>query len=650
MNRAHLLARVVFAVAGVVGFGVAAQRAPLYTDVTAEKLRQLPPEAREVVDAAVERGPVVIEAFVSDRVPSELEPARTRLLSLLGELGRMAQASDGRLAVRVRSPEPFTEDADDAAQNYGVAPAPMLLDDGARADVFLGFNVRSGSREQVVAQVPPGANVAYELTRAIDAVTQTDKVTVGIVATPVKIMGDFDLQSRRRIPPWAWTEALRKQYDIRIADLARPDALEGDRAPQVLIVPQLAALDQPSLDALKGWVDQGKPALITWDPLTAFAAGQSASEAPPPQMGGGKPPPPKGDSKAFLAHVGVVADDTKVLYDTFNPHPGLGLGDVPQVLFMSDRPDGTKAIGDDPVVAGLFEVAAMFAGEIGPADGVGSDQFVPLLSTGTTAGTSNYADHVQRSFLGVQGPIPSAKRNPVDGVQHVVAARVKTVAEGGTARNLIVFADLDMFANQFFALEARGAEELRFDNTVLAMNAIDDLTGKSDLLAVRARRPMLRPLSKVDELTEEARHRREAQIEIANDNADDGIKDAQKALDEAVAKVRERTDLDDNAREVLIQSAEVQQNRKLNQKMRAIERDKARELQRISAEHDREVDQVRSSIRALTVVLPPIPALLLGGLVLFRRRQQERDTIPQSRRASGSANAKESKDAKGGAS
>lgn len=143
---------------------------------------------------------------------------------------------------------------------------------------------------------------------------------------------------------------------------------------------------------------------------------------------------------------------------------------------------------------------------------------------------------------------------------------------------------------------------------------------------------MYRRLTRVDAMTKEARTKREAAIEAANKKADADLKTAQEALEAAVKAINDRADLDETTKAVLLKSAEEAENRRLAAKREAIGRDKAKAVARVEAEHLREVDAVQNQIRLVAVLVPPIPALLMGAVLFGRKRRREHESIPSARK------------------
>jgi len=244
----------------------------------------------------------------------------------------------------------------------------------------------------------------------------------------------------------------------------------------------------------------------------------------------------------------------------------------------------------------------------------------------------------QRHMLfGLQGPMMAPNRTMVAEPQ-VLAARVSAGGETKT-KNVIVIADLDLFGDQFFVLNERGGDqdgdgvdEIHFDNVAFLMNAIDTLSGDVGLVDLRGRKSKYRRIDRVDEMTKEASARRNEEIKTASTTAENDIKEAQAALDAAVKKINDDASLDETTKAVMLKSAEEAENRRLNAKREKIQRDKVRAIERTQTEHLAAVRAVEDKIRGLAVLVPPIPAILLGGFIFLRKRRREQDAIPSSRK------------------
>lgn len=644
--RVHRFIRFTAIAVTAVSLTYMAQRANVRADVTAENLNQVTPATRALIDDITPARPVAIHAFVSREVSRDYVTVRARLLSVLREME--ARGTEG-LTIRIVEPTSFSDEAVEAEEKYGIRPQVVANRDGDRVQemqVFLGVAVVSGPREQTIPFIDRGMSPEYELVRALRTVTQEKQKVVGVLRTDATIMGNFDLQARRQQPAWRVIGELKKQYEVRSLN-------PGAEIPQdvdVLLVPQMSSMTTAQLGFLKQYIDAGRPALLTVDPMPLFDLKLSPSEPmlPPPgqnqgmfgmQDQGGEP---KGDYLGFLEQIGVTWESDKIVFDTDNPHPRFA-GSPPHVVFVTERPDGTKPFNEqDPVVSGIDEVVVLFGGAIKPAAGFES-QFVPLLQTGTRGGFHRFGEMTDRHMLfGLQGPILPRQRTMTDTSQ-VIAAHITAGESSGEAaskgKNVIVVADLDIFGDQFFILNERGGDldgdgidDLSFDNVPFLLNAIDALTGDAGLVALRGRKAQYRRMTTMDALTSDADDKRNAEIEAANAKAEVELKGAQEALDAAVKKIEDDATLDETTKAVLLKSREEAENRRLAGKREQIERDKGRALKATENERDKAVESVRARVRLLASALPLLPPILLGFVIWLRKRGREAVSIPSSRK------------------
>ena len=649
-----------------------AHRSHIRADITSEGLSRISAQTRELIDSIGTDKPVMITAYVSKEVPQPYVGHRARLLNLLREL----EASGNQaLTVRIFEPEPYSDKAQEAADNYGIVPQQLLNAEAGRMgamSVFLGLAFSSGPREEVISFLDRGLSVEYELARALQTVVQNKKRVVGILRTDAHLTGNFDMATRRQQPAWRIVEELEKQYEVRSVNPGAEIAKDVD----VLLVPQISSMSQPQLDHVRTYLNAGRPALVVADPMPVFDVRLSPTEPmlPPPGQGGGfggmgmqqNQAEPKGDYKGLLSSFGVEWSDTRIIYDSENPNPRFS-GTPPQMLFLTRSADGSPLTGGDTAVDGLAQVVSIYGGDLRAKPG-SELKFQPLLTTGPRSGYHSFDDLVDRgNFLtGLQGPVRPRSRGVVSNEYHVLAARIsgelpssdrgeeekdekaeegkdesETNGEKGDAKsaNLIVLADLDMFSDTFFAYHERGGDvdgdgliDIRFDNVTFLLNCIDILAGDERFIELRRRQPEFRRLERVDEYTKEARREREEKLAAANIEAEAQLKEAQAALDAKIEEIRGRSGIDETTKAIMASQAQQAESRRLQLRQEQINREKEKQIAKIETEHLREVDKVQNGMRLSAILLPPIPAIFMGLYIYARKRRRESSTIPSSRK------------------
>lgn len=640
----HHGARLAALVVAAIAVNAILGRAGVRLDVTAEGLHSLSGETRALIADIPEDRPVFVQAFVSPEVPEQYVAARENLLDVLEDIDSIG---GGRIEVRIQDAEPYTEQARDARETFGITSRQVPNLASARtslADVFMGVAFTSGPREQVIPFMDRGLSAEYEITRSIRVVTEADRKRIGVVSTGLSVLGGMDFQTMRSSPEWSVVAELKKQYEVESVD---PD-LSIDPELDALVVLQPSSLSQPQMDRVAESIRAGTPALLLVDPLPIV----DVSQAPAAQGGdtglaallGGATPPPtdNGDVGAFLDGLGVRWNSGEIAWDAYNPHPDLA--HLAQEIVFVGAGNGNEAAfnRDDPASAALEELVFLYPGHIAAAAGTGLD-FEPLVRSGFVSGALAYFQLVQQTLFGLQLN-PSPPHVP-DENDYVVAAHVRgspapagdgaTEAdqeEAGGDIDVIVIADVDFISEQFFQIRAEAPGDLDFDNVTFFLNAMDQLVGDPDFITLRSKRPRHRTLGRVEERTRgflEARIEGEEQAEA---DADAALAEAQQRLDERVEAVRQRTDLDAQTKQIMARNLQEAENRRFEVLQANIEQEKQSRINASQEEMEERIRQIENNIRTFAVLLPPLPVFGAGIAIFLRRRRKEREGAEAARR------------------
>ena len=420
---AHHLVRAVAIGVALVSLGVIASRLSVRVDVTAEQLHSLSDETRELLDELPQDRPVFIQAFISPEVPEPFVQTRSNLVSILEEIDALGGS---RVEVLIQDTQPFTDAAREARETFGILPRPIRNVSTARSEVeevFLGVAFTCGAEEQVIGFFDVGLPAEYEIMRSIRVVARTARKRIGVVATMANLFGGMNFQQSQFTPQWSVVTELRKQYDVVEISPEQPITQDVD----ALLVPLPSSLQTDEQGFVADYIRSGKPALILVDPLPAVNPTLSPTE----WVGDGNPftyppgqprPGPRGNVRQWLMDLGVEWEPTRVLWDSYNPHPELA--HMPEdVVFLgpgNENPDTFNL--ESPMTTQLQELVFLFAGSLDAVEDA-RYEFEPLLRTGTASGSNGYFSLVRSTFFGPQvNPNPPRQPDPDD---HVIAARVR---------------------------------------------------------------------------------------------------------------------------------------------------------------------------------------------------------------------------------
>jgi hypothetical protein len=273
-------------------------------------------------------------------------------------------------------------------------------------------------------------------------------------------------------------------------------------------------------------------------------------------------------------------------------------------------------------------------------------KFVPLVqSASKSAGTVPVGRMLNplegyESRSGGLSPFRSLFYQPSEKQQYVLAAHIQGTPCGASVPiNVVLAADADMVGNQFFEWrEQRGDPEqdidINFDNITFALNALDVLAGDDRFLEIRKRRPQHRTLEGFDAHTRAAREESARAGEQQRKEHDDGIKNAVKEVE---AKRKEtslrgmRQGLGMLEREQMVENEVENVRRKQQDKERENHETYEEEIRKINDALDAKILNMQKKYKLWAVIIPPIPPLLVAGIVFLNRRAKEREGVSKKR-------------------
>jgi ABC-2 type transport system permease protein len=633
----HYAARALALVVAMIALQTLVARAGARVDLTAERLHTLSKESKKLVRDISSDRPVFIQAYVSKDVPRAYVQTRENVLSFLREFDA---AGGNRVHLIVHETEPYSNEARDAREKFGIQPVDVPETEGTTAGVkkmFLGVAFTCGGEEDVIPFFDRGLPAEYEIARSIRVVARTQRKRIGLVTTQVRLMGGLDFNTFQSTPPWPVVPELQKQYEV--VQIAPGDSITESVDALVIALP--SSLSQEEMNNVQEAVARGVPALLIDDPVPVFDVGlapneESGANVNPFMRNRGPQPQPKGGINTFLGNFGILWNKTQIVWDQYNPHPELA-NLPPEVVFVGRGNENAGSFNDTFAASrGMQEVVFLFPGSVTKA--VDSKfNFEPILKTSTVSGTTEYSQVVSKSFFGI-GLMPYQGPRYSTGADYTVAAHItgQSVAGGDTTRaNIIFISDLDFISDQFFEIRRRGIENLNFDNVSFFLNCIDVLVGDDSFVELRRRRVQHRTLTTVEARTRAYAEKRSKEEQQAQAEAQSALAEAQQRLDAKVAEVSSRTDLDATTKQIMTRNLQEAETRRFDASKAAIEADRDLKIERSKEEMESQVRRIQSGIKTLAGLLPPIPVFVVGILIFVRRQRREREGAAAAHRLRG---------------
>lgn len=646
----RVLASTVLAIS-VVGF---LRDHDLRFDCTEEKLSALSPETIKLLNEIDAPYPIVIEARLSAQVPREYVQTKLNIISNLNEFKNRSKSP---IFLDIRDVAPNTREAYRLERQYDARPRKVVFSSRGQLreeSIFMTIIFRCGSRSVVIPFLNKGLSVEYELISSIRNVSAATKKRIGILKTDAGVTGRVDDFGREIQKPWPIVEELSKQYIVETVDPSL--RLEPGKYDAILAFQPSSLGTIEELNFINA-VRQGQPTAIFEDPLPIFLdflPGTIEKRRPTPMN---PLPPLKGEINMLWAALGIKFCGADVLWKNYNPYPKLaGLSE--EYLFVDKRPIRYSLDGDadasnssqeersfaafnpnEPVVASLEHILFPFVGYIEKADN-SETNFIPLIST-EAGGYSAVEDVAQMGIrtqsrnrlkrdaayalaARITGSVPKAFRVPQSTLEASKSSRAPEY-------NVIVVADVDMATPGFFTLREMGTDvrsgvSFDFDNIAFVLNAIDELTGEESLVSIRSRRPRHRTLARIEEATRKIRDRAAvAQIAYAKEFEEERRKE-EANLQKTIQELSER---DQSSKELSREeSVELQSSIvAAQQRLAAVLDEKKRKYDGRVEEEQREVNeyvrQTQGRYKTYAAILPPLPPLLIGLAVYYRRKKRQ---------------------------
>jgi ABC-2 type transport system permease protein len=481
----------------------------------------------------------------------------------------------------------------------------------------------------------------YELTRSIRTVAKENRLTVGVMKTDADVIGGSH--------DWQIVTELKQQYNVKEVS---PDTPIEDGKYDALLVVMPSSLTEPQMKNLIEYVKKGHPTLIFDDPFpwvfnSAFGVSQ-APRLPKPapgsqfgMMGGRQPAPPKADdgkATSLLNVLHIAWDNGRVVWDSFNPHPEFAT--LPEeFIFITPKNRMPGAFNTtSEITSGLQEMLVAFSGEIQPLKEPGV-KFEPLLRTSVRSGVMEWDEFTEQSFDFSRGFTPAARVKDgrphfADRLGHVLAAHLTSEKDNPYKLNVVYVADVDLISDWFFVTRNLGELNLHFDNVPFVLNAVDVLAGDRTFLDLRKRRTELRTLTGVERQTAKYVEERIEATKKADEEAKQKLKDAQGRFDEKRTEIEKNPQLSPPVKEEMIRRLKEGEERRVEVAKASIDRDKQLEIDTARNAAERRIRETEHKFMMMAVLIPPIPAIVLGLTVFLLRLGRERRSITPDRRRS----------------
>jgi ABC-type uncharacterized transport system involved in gliding motility auxiliary subunit len=583
-------------------------------DLTESKLYSIAPGTQNIVSSLDE--PINLYFFFSQEASAESPPLRAYAQRVRELLEEMAQRSKGKLRLTVIDPKPYSEDEDRAAE-FGLAAAPMGASGESLYFGLAGANSTDGREVIQFFQPDKEEFLEYDVASLIQRLNKPKRPVVGLLSS-LPVDASFDQMSGQMREGWASIAQLRELADVRTlaADVA---AIEQDVDAVVVVHPK--DLSPQTLYALDQFVLGGGNLLAFIDPQ---------SENDPAGAHMGNPTASRSSSLGPLLDAwGVAFDAAQVLADReLGLTVSLRQGQPPSQHIAIVGFNRASMNDKDVITSTLDSINVMTAGVLTKKKDAAA-AFEPLIQSSTNAAlipTARFA------FLPDAGALLDDFK--ATGERYAVAARISGKlksaypdgrpaggegaaptgehrAESVKDANVILVADTDVLADPLW-VRTQNLFGQRFavawaNNGDFVANAVDNLSGSSDLISIRGRQSFFRPFTRVDELRRQA----DDQLRAKEKELDQELRDTERKLSELEAG------RDGEGSLTLSPEQEAELERFQQERVRI-----RKELRDVRRSLDVEIERLGRLLKILNIVLvPALIAVAAIALAVARRRR-----------------------------
>jgi ABC-type uncharacterized transport system involved in gliding motility auxiliary subunit len=610
----------------IVAFNFISSRAKARVDLTAEKAYTLSEGTKAIVSKL--DTDVIIRFYYSrseNAMPVALKTYAQQVEDLLDEY---EQAAKGKIEVQKYDPTPDS-DAEDSANLDGIEG--QVLPTGEK--IYLGIAVVMLNEKSALPFLAPNRDrlLEYDISRAITRVVTPEKPVVGVM-TPLQIFGQP--QAMRRFgqqpsDPWTFITELKRDFEVKQL-LMTVDKIDDDVKVLVLVHPK--EIGDATQYAIDQFIMRGGKLIAFVDPNCYFDEQGRQN----PMMGGG--PSSSSLDKLFKAW-GLEMEAGKVVADmTFASKTRSGNGqvvDAPAVLSIT-----TEGVNKDDIITSQIDTMLVpFAGAIKgtPVEGLKKtalisssknsqlvDGFLATMPGDAISRDFKAGEKEQDIAIRLTGKFKTAfpdgkpKAAETEESKEGEKAEDKTAAAGDTLKeskaetSVVIIADADMLHDAVSVRIEEPFPGLRFatpigGNLNFIQGLAEQMSGDSNLIAVRSRATLNRPFTVVKDM--------EA---AANKKFQEQIKQLEESAQEAQQKINELQQ-NKSKEQRFIMSPE--QEKEL-ENLRETETQTRVKLKEVRKQFRREIDSLETSLKWANILAMPV-IVAVGGIVLavFKRKR-----------------------------
>ena len=581
-------------------------------DLTQHRQYTLSPGTLRILERIPE--PIKFELYYSEKTAQAQPQFRIFAQRVIELLEETAANSNGKLTLEVIDPEPFS-DAEDRATNHGLQRVPL----GNSGDVLyfglVGSNSTDGEAVMPFIQPAKEAFLEYDIAKMVSTLSVASKPVLAMLSD-LPIGPGIDPLSGQPTPGWVMDRQLSEFFEIR---RLQPDPRSIGEDVSVLMVVHPKALSADTQYAIDQFVLRGGHLLVFVDPYAeSDPAGNILNASPATQS-------LASDLPILFKSWGLGYDPGKVVLDAQNALQVQPDPTRPPVRHLAVLGLHKSSMSQsDVITTGLESLNLSTAGALmlDPA----STLKLEALVQSSSATMLLDPDSVRAAAA---DPAVLADRFKADGKgPYVLAGRLTGTLKSafperaGTGHlsaslkpaNIVVVADTDLLSDRLWvqAQDFLGQQVLNpfANNADFVYNAVDNLVGNDDLIALRTRPTSDRPFERIEVVRRVAEARYQSKE-----------KELQQQLDELEQKLQRLQPMTADGQTATL-SREQQAQLLLFQQQKLQTR---KELRDVQHQLNADIERIGSRVKLINILGMPMLVILAAIFIDWRRRRNRRD-------------------------
>ncbi len=577
-------------------------------DLTENKLYTMSSGTKSILKQIDE--PINIYFYYSQKLTKDIPHIRNYAKRVQEILEEYELYANGKINLKVIDPEPYSEEEDKAAE-FGLQAIPLTQE----TNIYLGIAATNSIDDlETISFLQPENErfLEYELSKLIYTLAHPEKPVVGLISS-LPIQGRIDPRTGKNVDSWGVYQLLQQLFEIRLIDSGFTE-IDDDIDTLMIVHPK--NMSEESQYAIDQFVLKGGRVLL-------FVDAHSDVEV---AVAGNQMQDRLSDKSSTLEKLmttwGIKQEKEMVLADkTYALPVSVSYQNRPKAHITVLGFEGEALNSEEVITRELNNINMAHCAVLSPIKDA-TTTLTPLITSSTASGmlptqqvkftvdpaqlldAFKPSDKQYVAAYRISGNAVSAFDKPINNHESTPEHITKSLKP----INVIVVGDSDMLHDRMWARMQQMFGETQFipiaHNASFVINAVEQLSGSSDLISIRSRGTYARPFDLVQELRFKAEERfRQKEQELVN------------KLDAAKKKIEELQATRDQSSSMLF-TPEQEQAIKQYREERAETR---KELRVVRHQLDKDIENLGTLLRWITILLVPALVATFGIIVALIR-------------------------------